>query len=55
MKHISKIGDIFAIPFFLLLMIYLIRKKKRTFVEKMLLFFAIVGFVADILFTFGMF
>ena len=56
---LSKLGkmnlvhyaDILAIPFFLLLIIYLYNKK-RTFIENILLLFAISGFVLDTYFTY---
>lgn len=45
------IGDIFAIPLFLLSSIYFLKKKKRNLVENILLIFSISGFLFDILFT----
>ncbi len=51
LSDLSHIGDILAIPFFLLLIIYFYEKPRRTQFEQILLFFAISGFVLDILFT----
>ena len=51
MKSISNIGDIIAIPFFLLLFIYFYAKKNRSSIENVLLLFALGGFFADIYFT----
>jgi hypothetical protein len=51
-KNINHWGDILAIPFFLLLAIYLYKIPNRTNIENLLFFFSIVGFFADILFTY---
>jgi hypothetical protein len=51
-KNINHWGDILAIPFFLLLAIYLYKIPNRSNVENILFFFSIVGFFADILFTY---
>jgi len=45
-------GDILAIPFFLLLSIYFYNKNKKTLLEYILFFFAISGFILDIIFTY---
>lgn len=45
------IGDIFAIPLFLLSSIYFLQKKRRNVTENILLMFSISGFILDILFT----
>jgi|TARA_B100001287_G_C22643930_1_gene511613 RsiW-degrading membrane proteinase PrsW (M82 family) len=55
MKNISNIGDIIAIPFFLLLFIYFYKKKNKSNIEKLLLLFASGGFLADIYFTYNHF
>lgn len=52
MKNISRIADIFAIPFFALIIYYFYNKKNRTNIEVLLLFFGISGFLCDIFFTF---
>jgi phosphate starvation-inducible membrane PsiE len=57
--QLRKIGDLLAIPLFLLLIVYLLRlkktkddkKEKYTLTEKLLLFFAVVGLVADVTFS----
>lgn len=51
MKHLSHIGDILAIPFFLALVIYFYKKEHKTKFEYILFYFAIAGFVLDIYFT----
>ena len=51
MKDISKIGDIFAIPFFALMIYYFYNKKNKTKIEIILLIFGISGFLCDIFFT----
>ena len=50
-SHISHYGDILAIPFFLLLVVYFYKKKNRTDIENILLLFSIAGLVLDIIFT----
>lgn len=52
MKNISHYGDILAIPFFLLLIIYFYKIENKNTIEYILLFFSIFGFVLDIIFTF---
>lgn len=49
--QLRKIADIFAIPLFLLLIWYLYTKRHRSHIENVLLFFATVGFVADLAFS----
>ena len=49
--EISQLADVFAIPFFALLAYYFYQKDKRTDIENVLFFFAVVGLVADVLFT----
>jgi hypothetical protein len=51
MKDIRKIGDIFAVPFFALIIYYFYNKKNKTKIEIILLLFGISGFLIDILFT----
>jgi hypothetical protein len=51
-QNLSHIGDILAIPFFLLLTIYLYQLKNKTLLEYILLLFAVSGFVLDTLFTY---
>jgi hypothetical protein len=51
-KIIIHIGDILAIPFFFLLAYYLYQLEKWNSVEQILFLFAVVGFFADILFTY---
>ena len=52
MNNISNIGDIIAIPFFLLLIIYFYKKKNKNEIEYIFLLFSIGAFIADIYFTF---
>jgi hypothetical protein len=49
---ISHIGDILAIPFFALLIIYFYNIPNKSTLEYILLLFSICGFLLDILFTF---
>lgn len=51
LDNISHIGDIFAIPFFLLLIQYFAEKPRLTIKEKWLFLFAVSGFILDIYFT----
>ncbi len=51
-KNISHYGDILAIPFFALLIIYLYSIKHKSVIEYVLLFFSISGFILDILYTY---
>ena len=51
-ENISHYGDILAIPFFLLLVIYFLNMKNKTLLEYILLLFSISGFVLDCLFTY---
>lgn len=50
-SDISHYGDILAIPFFLLLVVYFYKKKNRTDIENILLLFSIAGLILDIIFT----
>ncbi len=46
-----RIGDIVAIPFFGLLVLYFYKKQNKTFIEKLLFLFAIFGLLFDIIFS----
>ncbi len=46
-----SIGDLFAIPFFALLVIYFYKKPHKTFIELLLYLFGIFGLLFDIVFT----
>jgi len=48
----SHYGDILAIPFFGLLIIYFYNIENKSIIENVLLFFSISGFVLDILYTY---
>ena len=50
---VARIGDMIAIPLFLWLLIYFLRKDKLTDEEKVLTFFAAGGFIADVFFVFS--
>ena len=50
--NISHYGDILAIPFFALLIIYFYNIKNKTPKEKILLLFGISGFVMDLVYTY---
>lgn len=51
MSGLSHIGDIFAIPFFLWLVIYFYQIEDKTPTEYVLMAFSTCGFALDILFT----
>ncbi len=51
-QNLSHIGDLLAIPFFLLLTVYFYQLKNKTILEYILLLFAVSGFVLDTLFTY---
>ena len=51
-KNMSHYGDIVAIPFFGLLVIYLYNIQHKTLIEMILLIFSIGGFVLDIVYTY---
>ena len=51
LKYLSHYGDILAIPFFALLIIYFYYIEHKTPVEYILFFFSIGGFLLDILYT----
>jgi hypothetical protein len=52
MKNLSHYGDILAIPFFALLVIYFYNIEDKTTIEYVLLLFSISGFILDILYTY---
>jgi hypothetical protein len=51
LENLSHYGDILAIPFFGLLVIYFYNKRKTAF-EYVLFLFSIAGFFADIFYTY---
>jgi hypothetical protein len=51
MKHYDKLGDLLAIPFFLLGAIYFYTIDNKNILEYILFIFCILGFVLDTLFT----
>lgn len=52
MKNFSHYGDILAIPFFALLVIYFYKIEDKSTIEYVLLLFSISGFILDILYTY---
>lgn len=54
-KNSSHYGDILAIPFFALLVIYFYNIDNKSIMEYLLLFFSIFGFILDILYTYQFF
>lgn len=50
-NDLSNYGDILAIPFFALLIIYFYNIKNKSILEYILFYFSIAGFVLDILYT----
>ena len=51
-NKLTHIGDMLAIPLFLLLTVYFYMKNNRTFIENILLLFAVSGFVLDTYFSY---
>ena len=51
-KNASHYGDILAIPFFALLVIYFYSIEHKSIIEYVLLCFSIGGFILDILYTY---
>jgi hypothetical protein len=51
-KKFSHYGDILAIPFFALLVIYFYNIKNKSMLEYVLLCFSICGFILDILYSY---
>lgn len=52
LQNLSHYGDILAIPFFALMVMYFLKIKNKTKLEYILLLFSISGFILDILYTF---
>jgi hypothetical protein len=50
-NNLSHIGDLFAIPFFLLLTYYFYSLPEKSTLEYVLFLFSIAGFLMDVLFT----
>lgn len=51
-KNLSHYGDILAIPFFGLLIMYFYNITQKSILEYVLLLFSISGFVLDIFYTY---
>ncbi len=51
-KNISHIGDIIAIPFFILLVHYFYNLKNKNIIENILFLFSLGALIADLFFTF---
>ena len=51
-KKMLHYGDILAIPFFGLSVIYFYNIEHKSTIEYALLMFSILGFIADVLFTY---
>ena len=51
-KNFSHYGDILAIPFFALLVIYFYNIEDKSTIENVLLLFSISGFILDVLYTY---
>ena len=51
-KNWSHYGDILAIPFFALLVIYFYNIEHKSIIEYLLLYFSISGFILDIIYTY---
>lgn len=49
-KNFSHYGDILAIPFFALLVIYFYNIEDKSTIENVLLLFSISGFILDVLY-----
>ena len=49
---VSRVADAMAIPFWILLINYLVHIQDKTITEKILLLFGTVGFIMDTLFVF---
>ena len=50
--NLSHYGDILAIPFFALLMIYFYNIENKSIMENILFAFSIAGFILDIWYTY---
>ena len=51
MDNLSHFGDILAIPFFAMLVIYFYKIQEKSTTEYILLLFSISGLILDILYT----
>ena len=51
MENIIHYSDILAIPFFIVLIVYITSKQNKTIIEYIILCFGIVGFCCDVLFS----
>jgi hypothetical protein len=51
-NNLSHYGDILAIPFFGLLVVYFYNIKNKSLLEYILFCFSILGFLLDILYTY---
>ena len=51
-KYLSNYGDLFAIPFFALLIFYFYQLEDKNILEWVLFLFSISGFILDIFFTY---
>ena len=51
-ENVVHFGDICAIPFFALLVLYFYKIPNKTLIEYILFMFSISGFFADIIFTY---
>jgi hypothetical protein len=51
-KNSSHYGDMLAIPFFALLIIYFYTIEDKSIIEYVLFYFSISGFILDILYTY---
>ncbi len=51
-KNISHIGDIIAIPFFILLVYHFYNIKNKNLIENVLFLFCICALFADLFFTY---
>ena len=51
LNNLSHYGDILAIPFFALLLVYFYNIENKSFMEYILFSFSITGFIVDILYT----
>lgn len=52
LASISHYGDVLAIPFFLLSLIYFYRLEDKDMTERALLMFSLAGFILDLAFTY---
>ena len=51
MENIIHYSDILAIPFFIVLVVYISSIKNKSLIEYVLLCFAIIGLCCDVLFS----